>query len=226
LDIATHGDRPVHLADVIDRALGRPPIDVGVPELGHRILEHQSVVEELIRTQVRRLQLHPAYSYEDFIRGLRLEEGNTVARDGDLLELIKEVQRAEDDPPAGLEPLPWVLILDEINRADLSRLFGEAFSVLEDRDAGVRLPIQGPGLEPEITMPEDVFLIGTMNLIDQSVEQLDFALRRRFLWLPRGFERDVIPEVVELLWRDTDVEQFPWIKRYPWGEALDHARRR
>src|SRR5205823_689632 len=130
------------------------------------------------------------------------------------LKLVNEIEASEARSEAAGDPrpLPWVLILDEINRSDLSRLFGEVFSILEDRTAKVKLPIQGNGLRETVSMPGDLYLIGTMNLIDVSVEQLDFALRRRFLWLPRGFERDAIPEVVAERWAKRDLVRRPWLE--------------
>ena len=92
------------------------------------------------------------------------------------------------------EPLPWVLILDEINRTDLSRLLGEAFSALDDRDAQIDLPAVGGHAVDPFKLPDDLFLIGTMNTIDQSVEQLDFAMRRRFFWLHSGFREAGDPD--------------------------------
>jgi hypothetical protein len=84
----------------------------------------------------------------------------------------------------------------------VSRLFGELFSLLEDRDETIDLPALDEGQKTRsVTLPPDLFFIGTMNLIDQSVEQLDFALRRRFLWLPTGFQRDLIAPVVEQKWK-------------------------
>ena len=105
-----------------------------------------------------------------------------------------------------------MLILDELNRADLSRVFGEAFSVLEDRDSAVELPGVEPG-EPVSTLqlPEHLFVIGTMNLIDQSLEQIDFALRRRFFWQRSSFDPLRLGEVLHELWQQTSVSE-----RYDW----------
>ena len=67
--------------------------------------------------------------------------------------------------------LPVILVLDEINRTDLSRLFGEAFSLLENRDTPVLLPGFDVGAAPQaLAPPHNLYVIGTMNLIDQSVE--------------------------------------------------------
>ena len=173
--------------------------------------ERQDELEEIVAAHVRRLQLHPAYSYEEFIRGLRLRDSKTVYEDGYLLRLVKTI---EDEAVRldGEEPLPWVLILDELNRADLSRVFGEAFSVLEDRDSPVELPGVEPG-EPISTLrlPEHLFVIGTMNLIDQSLEQIDFALRRRFFWQRSSFDALRLGEVLHELWQQTSVSG-----RYSW----------
>jgi 5-methylcytosine-specific restriction enzyme B len=183
-------------------------------------LKNRERVSELVRQQVRRRQLHQAYSYEDFVIGLRVaENGETEPYRGDLLQLIDEIRQARVtsmDP----EPLPWVLILDEINRTDLSRLLGEAFSALDDRDAQIDLPAVGGHAVDPFKLPQDLYLIGTMNTIDQSVEQLDFAMRRRFFWLHSGFRRHVIPAVVRARWDALDRDARPWIARHPW-DALE-----
>ena len=78
--------------------------------------QKQERVDTLVSAHVHRLQLHPAYSYEEFIRGLRLRDGNVAYEDGYLLRLISEID--DEEVPEGEAPLPWVLILDELNRAD------------------------------------------------------------------------------------------------------------
>jgi 5-methylcytosine-specific restriction protein B len=194
---------------------------------------------EVVRTQVRRRQLHAGYSYEDFVVGLRVaENGETEPYRGDLLQLIDEMRAARVTSPDPT-PLPWVLILDEINRTDLSRLLGEAFSALDDRDAAIELPSVGGHRVDALKLPDDLYVIGTMNLIDQSVEQFDFALRRRFLWLWSGFRRDIIPLVLRERWERMDRAARPWIDAHPWehlradldrlaarAEALNDAVRR
>lgn len=182
-------------------------------------LQNEERVLELIGEQVERRQLHPAYSYEDFIGGLRLVDGDTRPTKGHLLELVDRVnERAQScsDP----SPLPWVLILDEINRADLSRLLGEVFSALDDRDAPIALSAGGGEAWQSFCLPGDLFLIGTMNLIDQSVEQLDFALRRRFFWLLSDYQEEIILPVVEERWKALDLAARPWLGRHGW----EHVR--
>ena len=114
-----------------------------------------------------------------------------------------------------------MLILDEINRTDLSRLLGEAFSALDDRDAQIDLPAVGGHAVDPFKLPEDLYLIGTMNTIDQSVEQLDFAMRRRFFWLHSGFRGHVIPtRRARSAGRRSTATPRPWLARHPW-EALE-----
>lgn len=160
-------------------------------------------VNLLVKARTRRVQFHPGYSYEDLVRGLRLNDGGkTEYSDGILLRVISELQK---DPPE-LKDVPFVLVLDEMNRADLSKVLGECFSLLEDRDVPVQLA--GQDEKPrEISIPAKLHFIGTMNLIDQSLEQVDFALRRRFLWFFRGFDREQFIAISRYRWENLRKEQ-------------------
>ncbi len=168
-----------------------------------RYFQSQSVIASAIRDNVHRLQLHPAYSYEDFIRALHISSGGgTEYRAGHLLRLIEDIEKK---PRA--ERLPHVLILDEMNRTDLSRMLGECFSLLEDRNETVELPARdGDGAAMKLRIPDDLFVIGTMNLIDQSVEQIDFALRRRFLWLLCPFDAEALVSAAQFRWKELKSE--------------------
>jgi 5-methylcytosine-specific restriction protein B len=115
-----------------------------------------------------------------------------------LPRLIEDIERK---PRA--QRLPHVLILDEMNRTDLSRMLGECFSLLEDRNQTIELPARdSDGAAMKLRIPDDLFVIGTMNLIDQSIEQIDFALRRRFLWLLCPFDAEALLGAAEAKWRD------------------------
>ena len=152
-------------------------------------------IEDEIRNRTHRLQLHPAYGYEEFIRGLHIDErGATEYRLGYLPKLAEAMQL--DDPD-----IPHALILDEINRTDLSRMLGECFSLLEDRGEAIELPGRdSAGNAMRLRIPKNLYIIGTMNLIDQSVEQMDFALRRRFLWVLCPFDADDLVSASKELW--------------------------
>jgi len=85
----------------------------------------------------------------------------------------------------------------------LSRMLGECFSLLEDRNQTIELPARnGNGETFKLRIPDDLFVIGTMNLIDQSIEQIDFALRRRFLWLLCPFDAEALVGAAEAKWTD------------------------
>lgn len=182
-------------------------------------LQNEERVKELVKHQVRRLQLHQAYSYEDFVRGLRLTATGTEPHDGYLLLLAKEISddRASCADP---KPLPWIVVLDELNRTDVSRLLGEVFSLLDDRAEPINLALADEDGNTEFSLPADLLVIGTMNLIDQSVEELDFALRRRFLWLPTPFRVELIVPIVEKRWEALDLDEFPWMERHSWEHAV------
>lgn len=166
-----------------------------------------AAVEAAMDTNIFRLQLHPGFGYEQFIRGLRLEGSVTRYRTGFLPWVVDTL--ATQQQPGRLEALPGVLILDEINRTNLTEMLGEAFSLLERDQRGKKRELPGfdAGQEPDVlVIPENLYVIGTMNEIDQSVETLDFALRRRFLWRECPFERETLLSIVADRW-DRDVQR-------------------
>ena len=175
--------------------------DIGAPIFEG---EGKKKLKTALRSNIHCLQLHPAYSYEDFIRGLQFEHGNTSYKKGYLLKLLSDM---ESEPG-----LPHVLILDEINRVDLSRLFGECFSALENRGEDIDLLGSNDGENIKLNIPDNLYVIGTMNLIDHSVEQLDFALRRRFLWVEASYNGDALLEICKVKWDalEWDGKGFSW----------------
>ncbi len=137
---------------------------------------------------IHRLQLHPSLGYADFIQSLHIdpEKHATVYRDGYFVRLCKKI--SEDSAQR------HVLILDEINRTNLSSLLGEAFSALEYPDEPIDLTAFNPDDRErrQLVVPKNLYVIATMNTIDHSVEPLDFALRRRFLWYFVGYEEETL----------------------------------
>lgn len=162
---------------------------------------NRALVDNLLESHVTHLQLHPGIDYSEFIIGLQLvEDGRTEYKEGVLLKLIRKMN---DDASDDRDQLPYVLILDEINRTDLSAMLGEAFSAIEadKRGVPVTLPVTGNnGDNLTLVVPENLYIIGTMNEIDHSVESLDFALRRRFLWFDAQFDSDGLRSIWQYEW--------------------------
>ena len=129
--------------------------------------------EENYKTNVIFVQFHPSYSYEDFVEGLFPKSdnsGNVIfeIRDQIFKEMCKKAVKIPEEN--------FVIILDEINRADLSKVFGEIFSALEYRKDVVKLLYS----RTDFTIPANLHLIGTMNTLDKSTVDIDFAFMRRF----------------------------------------------
>lgn len=124
------------------------------------------------------VQFHQSYSYEEFVRGWRPGKGGFELRDGPFLEFCEAARKDEGRP--------YILFIDEINRGDPSRIFGEMLSLLEkDKrrpECALKLSIQKPG-EPPFYIPPNLYLIGTMNSADRSLAVVDYALRRRFAFV-------------------------------------------
>jgi len=115
------------------------------------------------------IQFHPSYAYEDFIEGWRPTENDGFKiQDGPLKRMAAEATKNPDEK--------FVLVIDEINRANLSKVLGELFFLLEYRDRAITLQYS----EEEFKLPENLLIIGTMNTADRSIALVDAALRRRF----------------------------------------------
>jgi MoxR-like ATPase len=125
------------------------------------------------------VQFHQSYGYEDFVQGIRPETNSDNqlvyrVRDGIFLDMVERARANPEDR--------FVLIIDEINRGNLSRVFGELLLLLEYRGQRVRLPY-GVGDAAYLSIPENLYIIGTMNTADRSLAQIDYALRRRFYFV-------------------------------------------
>lgn len=130
------------------------------------------------------IQFHPSYSYEDFIQGIRPQtspDGNLEYSmiPGRFLTFCKKAEKHE-----GM----CILIIDEINRANLSQVFGELMYLLEYREEEIHLV----GSDQPFKIPENVYIIGTMNTADRSIALVDHALRRRFAFIPIKPNYDIL----------------------------------
>jgi 5-methylcytosine-specific restriction protein B len=144
--------------------------------------------------RIEMITFHQSYDYTDFISGIRpnLSEKNVLGYEltkGPLYRVAKKAsQELIDSAKEGREPHPYVLIIDEINRGNVAKIFGELITLIdEDKrsnpnvSSGIGIPLlyDEKGAKP-FTLPSNLYIIGTMNSSDRSVQKLDSALRRRF----------------------------------------------
>ena len=128
--------------------------------------------------QFKLIQFHPSYSYEDFVRGIIAETVDEKikysVKDKILGSFAQEALKDKDKP--------YVLVIDEINRANLSAVLGELIYALEYRGEAVQSMYAIEG-ENNLTLPPNLYIIGTMNTADRSVRHIDYAIRRRFAFV-------------------------------------------
>ena len=150
------------------------PPGTGKTYVAQALAKHLAGSEELVTIA----QFHPSYAYEDFVQGFRpaLVNGQPgfELKDGPLLRAAK---RAREEPDAD-----HFLIIDEINRGKLASVFGELYFLLEYRDQAITLQYQRDQNE-KISLPSNLYIIGTMNTADRSIALVDLALRRRFYFV-------------------------------------------
>ncbi|MDF9717342.1 AAA family ATPase [Nocardioides sp. ChNu-99] len=161
------------LQESIDLLNDRPQlIFYGPPGTGKTFLA-QAIARHVAGENVRLVQFHPAYSYEDFFEGYRpTSSGGFELKPGPMRKVVDQALANPRDP--------YVLIIDEINRGNLAKVFGELYFLLEYRKENVELLYA----DEEFNLPENVFIIGTMNTADRSIALVDAAMRRRFAFLP------------------------------------------
>lgn len=128
-------------------------------------------------TRLEWIQFHQSYSYEDFVQGWRPTPGGAFERtDGAFFTFCRR---------AAADPRPYVFVIDEINRGNLSKIFGDSLMLLEPDKRGIEITLtyQRPAADPGFSIPSNVFLLGMMNTADRSISIVDYALRRRFAFV-------------------------------------------
>jgi len=145
------------------------------------------------------IQFHPNYTYEDFIGGISPKiDGSNVSyelREGIFYKFCKAASKEADKK--------YIFIIDEINRAELSAVFGELLYALEYRGESINLPHFG-----SFTIPKNVYIIGTMNNVDKSLVTFDLALRRRFGFFKLMPKLDVLLDVLGGIVKEKSLEKY------------------
>lgn len=141
--------------------------------------------------QINFCTFHQSYGYEEFVEGLKSDgKGNFVAEDGILKKVTKRALENNSSK--------YVLIIDEINRGNISKIFGELITLLEEDkrlDAKNEVTVTLPYTKDRFGMPNNLYIIGTMNTSDKSIAQIDVALRRRFSFKEMMPKADILDEV-------------------------------
>ena len=132
--------------------------------------------------RVMMVQFHQSYSYEDFIMGFRPSTTGFELKKGAFYNFCKKAEIDSDND--------YFFIIDEINRGNLSKIFGELFMLIENDKRGIELQLLYS--DEKFAVPANVYIIGMMNTADRSLAMLDYALRRRFAFfeIKPGFETD------------------------------------
>ena len=165
------------------------------------------------KDRVSLVQFHPSYAYEDFVQGFRptlTDDGQAgfALRDGPL---VRAAERARLEPDA-----KHFLIIDEINRGNLAKVFGELYFLLEYRDEAVDLQYQSED-DAGFSLPPNLYIIGTMNTADRSIALVDLALRRRFYFVEFHPDRPPIKGLLRR-WLSDSAPGMGWV-----ADVLDRA---
>ena len=175
------------------------PPGTGKTYVAQKLAKHLAGSDE----RVTLVQLHPSYAYEDFVQGFRptLVDGRPgfEMRDGPLL---RAARRAREEPDA-----EHFLVIDEINRGSLAKVFGELYFLLEYRDSEMTLQYSD---EP-FSLPSNLYIIGTMNTADRSIALVDLALRRRFYFVEFHPDDEPVKGVLRRWLAENAPEDMEWL---------------
>jgi len=154
-----------------------------------KIFTKEPDIEE--NAYVELIQFHPSYTYDDFVRGIKVNVGEKGISYDVENKILAKIARDADAPEN--QDKAFVLIIDEINRANLNTVLGELIYALEYRGKSVSTMYEFEKSR-KLIIPQNLYIIGTMNTADRSVSHLDYAIRRRFTFIPVESRADVISD--------------------------------
>lgn len=146
-------------------------------------------VAEAMDGEYEIVQFHPSYTYEDFVRGIVSKtEGNNIKYEVEDKILMNAIEKAKKHEK-------YILIIDEINRANLPSVLGELLYALEYREEPVICPYKKDKEDDgKIIIPKNLYIIGTMNTADRSIGSIDYAIRRRFAFYTITSNKEIIED--------------------------------
>lgn len=132
--------------------------------------------------KIKKIQFHQNYTYQQFIYGKTIQDGDVKTESGDLINFLEEVKNEKDN---------CLLFLDEINRGNISSIFGEALYIL---DRGNEIELENKSF----SLPENLHIVGTMNSADRSIALIDFAIRRRFIFVELKPDYSILDKIAKI----------------------------
>ncbi len=159
----------------------------GVPGTGKSFLIDQLSAKY---KETVKIQFHQNYSYQDFVIGKTIKNNSVEYVEGILIQLLRKIEQDKKNK----EKHKYLLVIDEINRGNISAIFGELLYAL-DRDKTINIILGDSGDTYPIFIPENLHIVGTMNTADRSIALVDFAIRRRFLFIEMQPDYELIDQL-------------------------------